>query len=566
MNFIFSATRQLPRLGFILALLFVHPTLASFDTIPYKEDSTSSFPNPERGFFSQGNFWEDDYPDFDDLSRDYQRGITVRRVYMRIDDYVNSNSISTNFINQFNTFAENLRKTGVKIIPRFIYNTSNNGCQEATFDRIISHINQVAPALRANSDVIAYMEAGFIGMYGEWHYFNCGKNDPHSVENRKKILFSILDAVPNILVVLRYNFHKRAIFGSDIPLEPDSAFSGSRRSRVGANNDAFAVNKDNMGTYNPSSTNAQIEFQKNYLALDNRYVPQGGEPEEPDDPMIAGCDSAKADLRRMHWDVMNGSFNQRMHQKWREGNCRDEISRKLGYRLVMVNSVLQDSVRPGYGFYGNITLKNTGYGKIYRPRGAEIIFRNQSNDQKFTFKLNIDPRRLTMTDGPVNLPIQAMIPSNIPLGNYSVYLNLPDTAVALSKKKEFSIRLANANVWEDSTGYNSLLHKVVISNNSSTSIQGQAAAKLKGSSVKILKENNTVSFLIPFTSENYSLEVYDLRGNRVWQFLAKANATQSSLIRLKGVSSGVYFLRARLISKTSQLQPNSAEKIQRFVF
>jgi len=34
----------------------------------------------------------------------------------------------------------------------------------------------------------------------------------------------------------------------------------------------------------------------------------------------------------------------------------------------------------------------------------------------------------------------------------------------LHNRPEYSIRLANTGVWEDSTGYNSLLHQVVISN------------------------------------------------------------------------------------------------------
>jgi hypothetical protein len=59
--------------------------------------------------------------------------------------------------------------------------------------------------------------------------------------------------------------------------------------------------------------------------------------------------------------------------------------------------------------------------------------------------------------------VSALIPAATPAGQYAVYLNLPDPAASLRNRPEYSIRLANQDVWEDATGYNSLLHKVTIS-------------------------------------------------------------------------------------------------------
>ena len=41
-------------------------------------------------------------------------------------------------------------------------------------------------------------------------------------------------------------------------------------------------------------------------------------------------------------------------------------------------------------------------------------------------------------------------------GEYNVYLNLPDPYASLHDNPDFSIRLANLNVWEETTGYNLL--------------------------------------------------------------------------------------------------------------
>ena len=41
-------------------------------------------------------------------------------------------------------------------------------------------------------------------------------------------------------------------------------------------------------------------------------------------------------------------------------------------------------------------------------------------------------------------------------GEYKVYLNLPDPYASLHNDPRYSIRLANENMWEESTGYNYL--------------------------------------------------------------------------------------------------------------
>jgi hypothetical protein len=67
-----------------------------------------------------------------------------------------------------------------------------------------------------------------------------------------------------------------------------------------------------------------------------------------------------------------------------------------------------------------------------------------------------------MTDSPVAVNVSAPIPASIPQGVYAVYLNLPDPATSIRDRPEYSIRLANKDVWEEATGYNSLLHTVNI--------------------------------------------------------------------------------------------------------
>jgi hypothetical protein len=64
--------------------------------------------------------------------------------------------------------------------------------------------------------------------------------------------------------------------------------------------------------------------------------------------------------------------------------------------------------------------------------------------------------------GDVNLQIVLNLPKELPPGRYEVLLNLPDKYQAISKRPEYSIRLANKDVWESSTGYNKLLHIMTV--------------------------------------------------------------------------------------------------------
>jgi hypothetical protein len=75
--------------------------------------------------------------------------------------------------------------------------------------------------------------------------------------------------------------------------------------------------------------------------------------------------------------------------------------------------------------------------------------------------MNSNPRfwsGLTAFTVSENLPI----PIDLPIGNYDLYLHLPDNYPSLSNRPEYAIQFANENVWDNVTGYNSLNHTVTI--------------------------------------------------------------------------------------------------------
>jgi hypothetical protein len=83
-------------------------------------------------------------------------------------------------------------RSGVRLMIRFIYNfgpccaaTDAAIATDAPISVILTHIDQLAPILLKNRDLIFALEAGFIGTWGEWHHSTNG-ND--SVNAHKQIL------------------------------------------------------------------------------------------------------------------------------------------------------------------------------------------------------------------------------------------------------------------------------------------------------------------------------------------------------------------------------------------
>ena len=404
--------------------------------------------NPERGLYVPN----------DAISRDNLKDVrgvrksSVIRTLYSLDAYRNA-ALPSAFLQKVGADLGLVRAAGLKAIVRFVY-SYDIGQPDAPLDRVLAHIGQLAPVLAADADVIAMLEAGFIGAWGEWHSSTNGLDND---AGRKAVLLKLLSALPaERMVVVRCNFYKRAAFGSDLPLDPVAAFGGSPRARVGAHNDCLGASADDFGTY----TGSAIEKEKSFLNLDNRYVPQEGETCNPG--TYAQCAAMLKDLPRMRWDLLNQGYHTGVLDGWKQEGCFAEIQKRLGYRFVLLRSILQDSVRPGGGLQVSLTLANEGWGKAFNPRGLELVLREEKTKARYVLPLAYDPRRWGAGDS-ITLDLTGGVPAGMPPGKDALYLNLPDPAPRLRKRPEYSIRLANAGLWEDSTGLNSLRHSVIVS-------------------------------------------------------------------------------------------------------
>jgi len=427
------------------------------------QPSGENFANPERGLFIQYNPQENSpHPplNVDELRAIRADNITlIRRIYL-ISEFKQS-PLSDAFLMKVKADLDAARQAEVKVILRFSYNWLHGG-DDATEATIIAQQEQLRPLLAENYDVIAFMEAGFIGHWGEWH--SSVHNLDTNLQTRKNILFNLLSVVPEErMVAVRYTHHKRDAFDNYNPLKSLATPKASQRARVGAHNDCFLASTDDFGTYD-SPVPSQIAQQKAFLQQDNLYVVQGGELCHYNPPRT-NCPTAVSELKQMRWSTLNYYLPKEelniIFQDWEKQGCLAEITRRLGYRLRLTTSELnQKTIAKGIVEL-QFKVINDGWAGLYNSRPLEIILRHKRTGAEYSYLSSANPRKW-LPDSEHIVKVKASLPPNIPAGDYQVFLNLPDAHPQLSNRPGYSVRLANQDLWEDSTGYNYLQHVLSI--------------------------------------------------------------------------------------------------------
>jgi hypothetical protein len=473
-------------------------------------ESSEDFPNPERGFYRYSEVHSSNYTVLtaDELkgyrspqsiqSANYKVASTLVFRYYILDDVVNQ-AISASFLTNIKKDFDAARAAGVKLIPRFVYTaTAKPGnCPEgficplygdAPKAIILNHISQLKPVLHDNADVIACVQLGFIGTWGEQYYSDFfGDASPNAAQgklldqnwkDRIEVIKALLDAVPaDRMIQLRYpQLKQRYIYGvnaplSSAPLTESGAFTENDIARLGFHNDCFMASADDFGTYtdygNSSSPRASdgavLNTLKDYFKADSKFVVVGGETCSDGYSPTNDCEPAgkiQAEFAALHYSFINVHYNTEVNNDWQDGGCMDNIKRNLGYRFVLQNASLPNNVVKGTDLNIVLNIKNAGYASPYNKRTVKLVLRNTKTNEVRSFDLVTDVRRWYSGDNKVTEAVK--IPSDFPAGDYEMLLNLPDAYASIATKPEFSIRLANNDTWEAATGYNKLNHTIKV--------------------------------------------------------------------------------------------------------
>jgi hypothetical protein len=434
-------------------------------TITYQA-SDDQFPSPERGFFrmTSCNLGTGFTPLSESTLRGYRASnysLIFRYFYMK--DFRN-NPLTDQALSQFDTDMATIRSAGMKCIVRFAYSSAANE-PDAPLSTILQHIEQLKPHLEKNVDVIFVMQAGFIGSWGEWYYTT---NNLNTSSARYQVLSAVLAALPTSrMVQVRTLAYKKEFTGDSNPLTQAEAFTGKDKARNGHHNDCFLASSTDYGSYTNPTTD------KAYLTQDCLYVPIGGETCPPDGVDPADGLTAYNTMRQLRFTFLNSDYYTPVNNLWTIGGYMDRIMKELGYRFVLTSGEYTTGVAPGGTFTAKIILRNVGFAPLYNERSVELVLKNAATNEVYKARLDVEPRFWKPIDTQDEIDATVGIPTGMPAGDYTLYLNMPDKAETLQNNPDYSVRFANTSVWEASTGYNNLYVTInVASNNASTPYSG----------------------------------------------------------------------------------------------
>ena len=401
--------------------------------------------NPERGFFTPYEL--PGTPGFSPLRA---TGNTLVHLNIRLDDW-RETDIPQDVLDGLDSNFGDIREAGIKAIIRFAYNQGPYPDSEpdASKSQILRHIEQLTPLLQKNADVIAWVEAGFIGAWGEWH---TSTNGLDNLTDKHDILTALVAAIPDRYVQVRYPANIIEMY----PAPMDAV-----KARVAHHNDCFLSSNTDVGTYERDGT-ITIERDQKYLAELTRFTPMSGETCAPFPPR-SECANAIQEMELLHFSAINEAYHKGILRSWEEGDCLQEITDRLGYHLSLISADFNEQVRPGGLLNLTVNITNSGFAALMNPRPLFVVLVpspsgrgvSEGQDQgEFLIKLELDPR--TWQPGNSSFIASIRLPSKMAEGDYNFALWLPDEAETLQANPLYAVQFANEGIWDEASGYNIL--------------------------------------------------------------------------------------------------------------
>lgn len=452
------------RLFFSLFAISVTVVLSA-ESVTYTPDNTTIFKNPERGYTEElSRIVSESSPNVVKNNLDANWGgtnqMTLAMVLYNFNKF-KAQDLPDKVLAGFDEDMQILRNSGVKCVLRFAYTERESDKVDATPDWVERHLEQLKPHLAANADVIYVVEAGFVGVWGEWYYTkNYGNESQHMNANRRRVVDALLLNVPkDRFVLFRYPMIKTEYFGDNTPLTSLEAFSGSDRARMGCHNDAFLNDWGDMGTY-ASDDESDDPKVRQYVATETMYVPNGGETNiEEDDLAEKRYKRAPEEMSTYHWSFCGKSYATQVTSRWRSSGIYDTLNIHMGYRYNLIQAAYSDEAAPGGRMNVVIHLRNDGYAPLYNKRTAYLVLKNSAHT--YCLPISSDPRE--WRPGHTFILEQLAVPSDAAEGTYHLYLWMPDQYESIKNDSRFAVRFANVNVWDANTGYNDLGASITIS-------------------------------------------------------------------------------------------------------
>lgn len=467
--------------------------------------------NPERGWRTEAVFAEPDGSSFYRLAAhlrgrlpeaysdatwllDAQHyepfGLTLAQMYCYLDRFQDG-EISPEKLEAIQRGFDGLRAAGLKAVLRFAYEKSMEEKAGPTLDVILGHLDQLAPLIRKNADVIFVLQAGFVGAWGEWH------SSANRLERSRSTLAAVMEKLLEILPADRMTqvrvpkYKKWVLEGGGPVLDVSSAFGGTPAARIGFHNDGFLAGQTCGGTWleKPFFSNpGNPEFD--YMTIESAYLPVDGELFWSDiEGRVDGFRAAER-MRLHHYSSfsiahsysgMEGALlgidtwmttsmdparvaeaKLPVSDGYFEDAERRPVARTqfeylrdhLGYRIELREASWPETTRAGAPLPVSVSLVNCGFSTLINPRPVFLALINAQDQVAWTHSLDANPRTWQpfAPGDPEYAPLThtakggAVLPPDLAPGAYLVGLWMPDAAETLREDARYAVRAANRDV------------------------------------------------------------------------------------------------------------------------
>ena len=303
-----------------------------------------------------------------------------------------SQDLTEDALNVLQESLDSIRANRGFAVVRICYDPWYNGRSNVTPDHewVMRHVEQLAPVLSKNTDVIVALEMGMHGAYGEMH------SDTNITYDRIAEATNLMlqNTPPELKILTRTGNYSAKVLGFDDwgvdfhiageKFKEIAKAKGDTMYRVGMFNDGYLGTQYDYGTWG-ADCNTSICREEGVAWLEKYGIntPYGGEAltTAKDYQVINTPEFLSYEGFRTHTSYLNIQWNNNLIDSWKKTlfNIKDfdydfervdsltgfkYINDHLGYRFVLRESWVTDTVGEDGIFKAKVRIQNVGFGNL----------------------------------------------------------------------------------------------------------------------------------------------------------------------------------------------------------
>lgn len=303
-------------------------------------------------------------------------------------------NLTADALNVLQATFDSIRAYDGFAVVRICYDPWYNGRSNVTPDHewVLKHVKQLAPVLSKNTDVIVALEMGMHGAYGEMH------SDTNITYDRvaEAVNLMLRNTPPELKILTRTGNYSAKVLGFDnwgVDFHIDgekfaeiAKAKGDTMYRVGMFNDGYLGTQYDYGTWGGDC--ASSICREEGVAWLEKYsinTPYGGEALATASgyQVINTPEFLAYEGFRTHTSYLNVQWNYNLINEWKKTPFKQKdfdydpsrldslsgfkyIDDHLGYRFVLRESWLSDTVGNDHMLRAKLRIQNVGFGNLTR--------------------------------------------------------------------------------------------------------------------------------------------------------------------------------------------------------